>query len=136
MTTASTPHSPTYHPESGWLAFAGMLGIVLGVFNVIEGLIGLFRESYFITPAGRLLIFNYTAWGWIWLVIGVLMIVAGAGILAGHMWARVLGITLAALAMIGQFAFIAAYPIWSIIAIALCVLIIYGLVAAPANATG
>ncbi|MFI6503369.1 hypothetical protein [Nonomuraea typhae] len=113
-----------------------MLGVVLGVFNAIEGLIALFREDYFVTPGGRLLVFDYNTWGWIWLVLGVLQLAAGAGILAGQTWARIVGIILAGLAMIGQFAFVAAYPIWSVIGIALSVVIIYGLIAAPRNATG
>ncbi|WP_157247660.1 DUF7144 family membrane protein [Nonomuraea typhae] len=136
MATASTPHGPAFRPQSSWLTFAGMLGVVLGVFNAIEGLIALFREDYFVTPGGRLLVFDYNTWGWIWLALGILQLAAGAGILAGQTWARIVGIILAGLAMIGQFAFVAAYPIWSVIGIALSVVIIYGLIAAPRDATG
>lgn len=137
MATASTPHfPPTYPRQSGWLGFAGVLGLMLGVFNVIEGFVALFRTDYFVTPGGRLLIFDYTTWGWIWIAIGIIQVVTAIGILSGQTWARVLGVIMAGLAMIGQFAFAAAYPIWAVINIAICLVVIYGLIAAPKHATG
>lgn len=135
-TSASPSYGGSFPGRSGWLGFAGMLGIVLGIFNVIEGFIALFKETYYVTPGGRLLVFDYTTWGWIWLIIGVIQVGVGIGILAGKMWARWTGVGLAALAMLGQFAFMAAYPIWALLCIALSVLIMYGLISAPKGATG
>lgn len=131
MATTSTSHGV----HSGWLSYAGTLGIVLGVFNAIEGLVALFKEDYFVTPGGRLLVFDYNTWGWIWLTVGIVQIAIGAGVLAGRTWARVAGILLAGLAMVGQFAFLGAHPVWSVINIAMCALVIYGLVAPPRDAT-
>ncbi|MGV9302528.1 DUF7144 family membrane protein [Nonomuraea sp. NPDC004354] len=133
MTTASTPHGPTFRQpmQTGWYGFAGMLGVMMGVFNVIEGFIALVKESYFLAPDGRLLVLDYNTWGWIWLVIGALQIATGAGLLMGQGWARWAGIFMAALAMLGQFLFIAAFPIWSLIGIGVCIMIIYGLIVTP-----
>ncbi|MCP2342256.1 DUF7144 family membrane protein [Actinomadura rupiterrae] len=132
MTTAPVRHST----HSGWLAFAGMLAVLLGIFNAVDGIVALFKKEYFVTPDGNLLVFSYTAWGWIWLIVGIVQIAVGVGILTGKAWARWAGVFLAGLAMIGQFAFLGAYPIWSIINMVLAVLVIYGLVAAPRDATG
>ncbi|MEV5570894.1 hypothetical protein AB0L06_12660 [Spirillospora sp. NPDC052269] len=130
MTTAPAPRTS----YSGWLGFAGVLATLLGFFNVIDGLVALFNHHYFVTNSGHLLLFNYTAWGWIWLIIGIIQIAVGIGILAGQTWARAAGVFLAALVMIGQFAFLAAYPVWSVINIVLAILVIYGLISAPHGA--
>ncbi|WP_034484634.1 DUF7144 family membrane protein [Actinomadura oligospora] len=132
MTTTPAPRG-TY---SGWLGFAGVLGTLLGVFNVIDGLVGLFKHDFYTTANGHLLVFNYTAWGWIWLIIGIIQIVVGIGILSGQTWARAAGVLIAALVMIGQFAFLAAFPVWSVINIVLAILVIYGLITAPHGARG
>ncbi|RFU40028.1 hypothetical protein DZF91_19130 [Actinomadura logoneensis] len=138
-TTPRTPTStsPTPHGvHSGWLGFAGVLGVLLGVFNVIDGLVALFNKDFFLTNSGRLLVFGFTAWGWIWLIVGLIQIAVGVGILAGQTWARAAGVVFAALAMIGHFTFLAAYPVWSVINILMAVLIIYGLISAPHGARG
>ncbi|MER7014749.1 hypothetical protein ABT324_25255 [Saccharopolyspora sp. NPDC000359] len=113
---------------SGWLAFAGSLILLVGIFNVIDGLAALFRTDYFIVGEGQLLVFNFTAWGVIWLVLGVLQVATGVGCLYEMTWARTTGIVLAALCAIGHLAFLAAFPLWSLLVIALSVLVIYGLV--------
>lgn len=133
---ASTPAQRGSALDSGWLSFAGLLGVMVGVLNALEGFVALFKEDYFVTPAGRLLVFDYTAWGWFWLVVGLIQLAVGFGILAGKSWARFSGILLASLALIGQFPFLSAFPVWSVITIALCVMVIYGLIVAPKDATG
>ncbi|MFC5180747.1 DUF7144 family membrane protein [Actinomadura harenae] len=132
MATTSAPHDT----HSGWLGFAGVLAVLLGVFNVIDGLVALFNHHYFVNASGHLLVFSYTAWGWIWLILGIIQIAVGAGVLAGQTWARAAGVLFAALVMIGQFAFLAAYPVWSVITIVLAILVIYGLISAPHGARG
>jgi hypothetical protein len=122
---------PDTRAQSGWLDFAGILGILVGGFNAIEGLVALFRDDYFLVTQERILVFDFTTWGWVLLVMGLLQIGAGIGLLMGQTWARVVGVGLAFVAALTQLAFMAAYPIWSALVIALCVLVIYGLIAAP-----
>ncbi|QXJ22290.1 hypothetical protein AGRA3207_003271 [Actinomadura graeca] len=124
------------HRTSGWLAFAGTLALVVGAFNVIDGLVGLFDDDYYLVGDNQILVFDYDTWGWIWLAVGIVQIVVGAGILAGQMWARVVGVVLAVAAAIGHLAFLQAFPMWSVLTIALCVLLIYALTAPPAGARG
>jgi hypothetical protein len=121
---------------SGWLAFAGILGVTVGAFNVIDGLAALLNKRYFLVADDRLLIFNFTAWGWLLLILGILQIAAGVGILAGQHWAREVGIVLAFLAALFQMVFLAAFPVWSVLVIALCVVVIYALTTPPSDAVG
>jgi hypothetical protein len=107
----------------GWYDFAGaMLGIA-GAFNAIEGLAAVLKKEYF--AGGTLLYDNLQVWGWAWLIIGVVQVSAAIMLFAGN--GRVLGIILAALSAVVSFASIGASPAWSIIVIALDVLIINGL---------
>ncbi|MGW1679261.1 DUF7144 family membrane protein [Saccharopolyspora sp. NPDC002376] len=123
MTSAQEPTA-----MSGWLAFAGSLMLLVGIFNIIDGLTSLFRADYYVVGAAQLLVFNFAAWGVIWLVLGVLQLAAGVGCMYGKEWARTTGIVLAALVAIGHLAFLAAFPLWSLLVIALSVLVIYGLI--------
>lgn len=124
---------PEMGAMSGWLAFAGSLILLVGIFNIIEGLTSLFRTDYFIVGEGQLLVFNFAAWGGIWLVLGVLQVVTGVGCMYEKTWARATGVVLAALVAIGHLAFLAAFPLWSLLVIALSVLVIYGLVVPGKN---
>jgi hypothetical protein len=118
---------------SGWVGmvvFGGLMVIVAGTFHAMAGLVGLFNDSYWLVPSSDLVVtVDYTAWGFAHLVLGVLAIAAGAGILAGQAWARVAGVVLAVISALVNIAFLAAYPLWSMLIIALDVLVIYALVA-------
>jgi hypothetical protein len=112
----------------GWIVFSGLLMIMIGVFQAIMGFVALFKEDYYLVGREGLVVeLDYTAWGWTHLILGTLVLVAGLGILAGQMWARVIGIILAMLSAIVNLAFLAAYPVWGIIVITMDVLIIYAL---------
>jgi hypothetical protein len=113
---------------SGWITFAGIMMILLGVFQLIEGLVALFSPTYFLVgEEGLVLSLSFTSWGWTHLLLGVLILAAGFGVMAGQVWARVLGIVLAGLSAIANLVFIAAYPMWSIIVIAVDIAVIFAL---------
>jgi hypothetical protein len=114
--------------RSRWLAFGGSMLVLAGAFNVIAGFTALFRPDYYLTTGGDLLVFNFGVWAWIWLAFGVLQIAAGAGCLGGQSWARITGVGLAGLSAIAHLAFLAAFPIWELVAIAIAVLVMYALV--------
>ncbi len=128
--------TPRMTITSGWLSFAGIIAITVGLFNVIDGLAALLRKNYYLVTDHDILVFNYAAWGWIWLILGTVQIAIGAGILAGKIWARTAGVVLAVLAAIGHVAFLRAFPLWSLITIGLCVLLVYALTAPPRGARG
>jgi hypothetical protein len=114
---------------AGWVVFAGIMLIMLGAFQVIEGLVALFDEGYYlVAPSGLVLSVDYNTWGWVHLIIGILAIATGAGLIAGKMVARVVGIVLAVFSAILNLAFIPAYPVWSTVVIAVDVIVIYAIV--------
>jgi len=113
----------------GWVLFAGIVLFTAGLFNAIEGLVALFNSDYYVVrPSGLVLHLNYTAWGWTLLIFGALEALAGWGVLVGQMWARVVGIVLAAVNAVVNLGFIAAYPLWITMTIALDVIVIYALI--------
>ncbi|MDX8029115.1 hypothetical protein SK803_02785 [Lentzea sp. BCCO 10_0856] len=112
----------------GWIWFAGIMMIVMGSFNAIEGLVALFRGEYYVVTEEQVLVFDLTAWGWITLLIGILVALAGAALLSGAAWARVLTVVLAVVNSVAQLAFMSVHPVWSTIVIALCVIVIWAVV--------
>ena len=116
----------------GWIIFAGVTMIVLGAFSIIEGLVAAFQPAYYHTVSGlygnQLIVHvNYATWGWVHFGIGVAAVLVGFGVMTGQMWARVLGIAIAVISAIVNLAFLAAFPVWGIIIIAIDVLVIYAL---------
>lgn len=120
--------------SSGWLTFAGTLLLLIGIFNIINGLTSLLRPDYYVATPADLLVFDFTTWGWLWLALGVVQAAVGLGAYSGQTWARATGVVLAGLCAIGHIAFLGAFPIWSVLVIALSVLVIYALIVPASNA--
>ena len=113
----------------GWAGFAGVMLIMIGVFDVIQGLVALFNDEFFVVTQKWVFEFDITAWGWIQLILGVILILSGGGIFSGNVAARTVGVIIAGVAAIVNFAWLPYYPVWSIIVIAICVAIIWALTA-------
>lgn len=113
----------------GWVMFAGVLMFTVGFFNIIEGLVALFKDDYYrVSASGLLVHVNYSAWGWALLAFGVVLALAGYGVMVGQTWARVVGVIAAVVNALVNIAFIAAYPVWIALTIALDVIVIYALI--------
>jgi hypothetical protein len=113
----------------GFILFAAIMMIMIGVFQAIAGLVAIFENEFYVATRSYLFQFDATTWGWIHLIAGVIIAFAGWGLLSGRTWARVVGITLAVLSAIVNFAFIPYYPFWSLLVIALDVFVIWALAA-------
>jgi hypothetical protein len=112
----------------GWILFAAMMMTVVGFFQIVVGLTAVFDSGYYLVGQDGLLVnVDYTAWGWVHVALGAVAIAAAAGLLAGRMWARVVGITMALVSSVVNLAFIPAYPLWSIMVITLDVVVIYAI---------
>ena len=110
----------------GWQTFSGLVLAIGGVFAVIDGLMAVYRSSFFVGSA--VFVFSdLKTWGWITFGIGVAAIASGLGVFSGREWARWVGITVAALGALGQMLFAQAYPLWSLMIMAVYVIAIYGL---------
>jgi hypothetical protein len=109
----------------GWAAFAAIMVLIVGVFNVIYGLAGIIDDDYF--EAGELLFGDQSLWGWIHLALGVLQVITAALIFAGNELGAVLGIMFAGFSAVAALLAIGAYPVWSVIILVVDGLIIYAL---------
>jgi hypothetical protein len=118
-TQAEDNRTATRELPSGWYAFAGALLVIIGSLNLLQGLIALLKDDYFAVTKGGLLFADYSEWGTFFLVVGIIELLVGLGILSYKTWARVAGVLLLMLNTIVQFAFIAAFPIWTLAAIIL-----------------
>jgi len=109
----------------GWVWFAAIMMIMTGVFSVMYGLVALFKDTYYTVSSQGLLMFDLTKWGWIFLIVGTLAMIAGIALFSGAMWARITAVLLASINLIAQLAFMSAYPVWAMIAIALDIIVIW-----------
>ena len=113
----------------GFTAFAAWMMILIGTFHAIDGLAAIFKDEFFVPVQGYLFKFDATTWGWIHLIVGIVIVLAGVGLFSGAVWARSIGVILAALSAIATFAYLPWYPIWSVVIITLDVFVIWALTA-------
>jgi len=111
----------------GWVFFASLMMMLVGGFEIINGLVGIFKDDFYAVTSSHLVAFNINTWGWIHLLIGLILLLGGLALLNGAAWARILGIFLAFLSLFANMAFLNAYPWWSILIITIDVLVIYSL---------
>ena len=132
MSTAGTAQDRTR--ESGWVlggvALAATVMVVVGVFQAIQGLAAIINDEFFVTVRNYAFEVDVTAWGWIHLIIGVVLVLAGAYLFSGSAVASVIAIGLAMLSAVANFFFIPHYPFWSILIIALDVFVIWAIIRA------
>ncbi|SDW73339.1 hypothetical protein SAMN05421504_1011366 [Amycolatopsis xylanica] len=125
----AAPPAPARSPMwAGWVWFAAVMMIIIGVFGVIEGLVAIFSESYYVAGPNNVLVLDVTGWGWFHLIAGILIGLTGIALFFDATWARVLTVVLAAVDAVAQLSFIAVAPVWSAIVIALCVMVIWAIV--------
>ena len=123
--------TPTGPPVSGWavggIAFAATVLTIIGVFQIIAGLVAVFNDDFYVVTQNYTFDLDTSAWGWIHLLLGVLLVATGWGLFSGATWAGVTAIVLASLSAIANFFFIPYYPFWSIILIALDIWVIWAI---------
>jgi hypothetical protein len=115
---------------SGWIAFAGWLLIIIGTLDFFQGLIAVIRDKYYVLGPNQIIVFDMTTWGWITLIWGIVLGLAGLGLLSGAGWARWFAIIAGSLNFFVQLGFVGSsqYPLWALTALALTAVVIYGLI--------
>jgi hypothetical protein len=111
----------------GWQYFAAYVMMLAGVFQTIAGFVALFKDDVFVVTQSHLLLFDFTQWGIVHILIGIVLFFSSFSLLAGRFWGRMIGIFMASLSAIANFAFFDAYPLWSLTVILLDILIIYAI---------
>ena len=124
--------SPTTKPSSaavGLTVFAAVMLIMVGTFQAIAGVVALFNDTFYVVGEKYTFQFDVTTWGWIHLILGIVIAVAGYFLFRGAVWARTVGVILASISAVVNFAWLPHYPIWAIAIITLDVFIIWALTA-------
>jgi hypothetical protein len=119
----------------GSITFASTMMIIIGVLNVLEGIVTIADHERTIVIEDQLYVINVVGWGILILVFGAILTCAGVGVLSARTWARVTAIVCVSLHAVVQVASLAAYPLWSLLMLALDVLVLYALTAAWHEAT-
>ncbi len=113
---------------ANWVMFSAIVLVIAGVFAVIDGLVAVYKSTFF-TSNAVYIFSNLHTWGWIIFGLGVAGIASGFAVLSGREWARWLGVAVAGLGAVGQLMFAQAYPLWSLMIMGVYILAVYGLVA-------
>jgi hypothetical protein len=113
--------------DSTWIAFAGVMMIIIGSLDAFWGLAALLNNEVVVVGGHGVIVFDITTWGWIQLILGVLVGLTGLGLIAGNEVARVLGISLLTINAVLQVVWFPAAPLWAFLMIVLDCVIIYQL---------
>ena len=118
--------------RSGWVTFAGVMIFVVGVLNAFDGLVAITQTRYIERNIGGELPItnNVKNWGWVELILGVILILVAFGVFSGANWARIVGIIAVSINLIFQFAYLGHYPFWSLTMIAIDIVVIFALAGA------
>jgi hypothetical protein len=119
-------------PEvSGWavggITFAGVMMILIGTFQAIAGLVAIIDDNFYVVGQNYTFDIDTTAWGWIHLLLGIVILLAGFYLFRGAAWAGVTAVVLAGISAIANFFFIPYYPFWSLLMIAMAIWVIWAL---------
>ena len=113
---------------AGWTAFGAIMIIISGAINGIQGLVAVLADSVYLTSGkGSALILDTTQWGWVHLILGLVLIGVGLGLIRGVMWARVLAVIVLMVNMITQMMMMPAYPFWSLIVIGFDAIVLWAI---------
>ena len=114
---------------AGWVFFAGAMLIMMGAFQLTQGLVALLDDGFYaVSPDGLVVDVDYNTWGWIHIGIGLVGVLVGIGLMAGNLAARIAGVVIAFLSVLVNVAFVSAYPLWSVMVIVIDVIVIYAIV--------
>jgi hypothetical protein len=122
---------PEMRGPSGWVVggvtFAAVMLFTIGVFQMLQGISAIVKDQYYVIGNNYAFNLDVSAWGWIHLILGVILLFGGWALIAGKTWSRILAIVLAVLSAVANFFYIPYYPWWSLLIIALDVWVIWAL---------
>jgi hypothetical protein len=113
----------------GWIFFAGTMMIIGGLLNAFYGFVAALNDDWVVWQNSTAVYLDLTGWGWLHVVLGLVIVLCGIGVFTGNVVARTVGVILAGLSMLANFFVIPLYPIWSIVIITIDALVIWALTA-------
>jgi hypothetical protein len=127
-TSSTTARGSSDVWATGLAAFAASMLLIIGMFQMLEGLAALVDDELLLAVSGYVYELDVTTWGWAHLLLGALAALTGVFLFRGALWARAAGITLAGISALANFAFAPYYPLWAVLIIALDIAVIWALV--------
>jgi hypothetical protein len=128
----STPETRNAAPSGlavGVTITAAIILILAGIFDAMQGVVGLATNEFYVTTQKWIFQFDVTTWGWIHVVVGLIAVIAGVGLFSGAVWARTLGVIIAAVSIIANFLWLPYYPVWAVLIIVFDLFVIWALTA-------
>ncbi|PGH51828.1 hypothetical protein [Streptomyces sp. Ru87] len=125
-----TPHAnprPWHAPTSGTTLFAAALMLFGGMMAIFEGIAAIATNDLFIATRHYLFEFSLAGWGWVHLILGVAIVIAGCAVLGGALWARFFGVSVAGLGAIANFLWVPYYPLWALTLVAVNTFVVWAL---------
>ncbi len=113
----------------GWTTFAAFMMIMIGGFHVVAGIVAIVNDEFYAVTKEYVFQFDATSWGWIHLILGIVVLLAGFGLFSGAVWARTVGVIMALISAFVGFAWLPWYPLWGIVIVAIAVSVIWALTA-------
>jgi hypothetical protein len=115
---------------AGWVGFAALMMVIMGILDFIQGLIAIVRDNYYVLAPEQIIVFDLTTWGWIMLIWGIVLAVAGYALASGAEWARWFTILVGSVNFIVQLGFVGSnqYPLWALAVLGMTVLVLYALI--------
>ncbi len=126
---------PSYGQETertgwtGWITFAGVMLIIGGTLGVIFGIIAAVNDKWVVFTNRGAVSLDLSTWGWVHVIVGAIVVLAGFGVFTGNILARIIGVIVAIVSLVANFLWLPVYPVWSIIIITIDVLVIWALTA-------
>jgi hypothetical protein len=120
------------HRSSGAVGltyFAAFIMIMIGFFHAIAGISGILKDDVYVKTTNYFVSLDTSGWGWVHLIVGIIVLLAGFGLFSGAVWARTVGVIIALVSAVANFVFIPVYPFWAITIIVIDVLVIWALTA-------
>ena len=114
---------------AGWVGFAGLLMVVMGCLDFVQGLIAVIRDKYYVLTPQQIIVFDMTTWGWITMIWGVIILFAGFALVSGASWARWFTIVVVSINFFVQLGFVGSnqYPLWALVTLTMNILVLYAL---------
>ncbi|MFD9407944.1 hypothetical protein ACFWBN_13150 [Streptomyces sp. NPDC059989] len=127
--SSNAPPSPWHAPTSGTTVLAAALMIFGGAMALFEGIAAIAKDDLFLATRHYVFEFSLAGWGWVHLILGILLIFAGCSVISGALWARFFGVAVAGLGAIANFLWVPYYPLWATVLIAINIFIVWALCA-------
>jgi hypothetical protein len=119
----------------GWMTYAAVWMWILGFFHAMAGLVGILEDEIYAVTPNYVFQLDVTTWGWIHLILGIVVFMAGIAVFRGSVWARTIGVILAVVSTLGTFAWLPWYPLWGLLMITANVFVIWALTVHGRDAT-